>query len=1570
MKERGPRCAVLADLGRKDMKFGKAWAHLALLTGVIAFLCGGCGSKNGAIATTVSLISSVGNTLILGQSTTITATVTGPTNTDVQWVGPSNTTACQYTTTTVSSSGTSTMSAKTACPTDGSLGTLTNEQTTGTATFTAPGVLPDPTKFPGLVINLFACSVATPVKCSQPLLLTIDSGITVRLTPNTAAVPTSEKQPFFAVLTNDLKNQGVTWLLTQQTPTTNTSTNTNAFAALATCSVSGNASGCGSIDTTGVYTAPSAVPTTTVPANTTTAPTDCTTPQNLTVVATSVTDPTRFAIGTITITQGGPITFNGISPTIAPQGAAYWDIFLNAPNMSSSTLITLTDANHGTTQLNSGTGQVKVLFPIPTASTSTTTTSNGCTVTTTTSPGSTGALIRLFANNLTTAGPFTISISDPAQPVTQAANGTFTYNVIPVRPTVSTTAPNNIIQNTTAATQLNIPMTIDGGYFGNQGQLAQAIYPTSNQPLPSQTNGQGTPISNSKQLAVQFPATSINSGLPGLYALSVHSTASPLPSPNNPAVSNLAVFPSYQTNPPAVVGYVGTPMGSNPSAIDIDPTLGVVAVAETTANAVQFYSIGTGTLTPISTAPVGNLPTGLSVNRTNHTVAVVNYGDQSVTVLPIPGAPAQAPGTPFTFSIAGVLQGAVNPAPVPYSIGIDPDTNFGVVAYSSTSTSSASNLGFLVDLNPGDTTTCVPFSGGPTVPPCAFAQVTLNTGAYPRVAMAPHGHLAFVSPGGGGALAGIDVTRPSSSIGIQSLTLAAGIVTVNTTACNTSTLNPSQILFPGNSGTVLITGVPLPGASGNSTTANFNGVYTASAVSDTSFTYIVNNTSSGTVTIPNVTLNCPSTPSSTPVPPAPSSANVFFSSPNLLYGGISRTAQGIAINPISNTAVLADPNATGSAGAEINTINSLDQSVGDISFFANCTFYTTSCSNGPELLGTAEVAWQPYSNSIVSYNPHINQVSVSDPTSSRRYALACELTTPAGSAKPNAGSACITDPSALVLPPACNGSAATCDQLFQTQTTLAGTGQTNITVNNGTTNSLTLWGGLAVDPATNQAFVVMSGSNQIDIINLGPCSAATDFDTFPVQACVNPFNSLKPAQVSDILVPSPQPGFGAVGGVPNANVPNGTLTSATDLAGVQIFGSGFDATTSVRLDGAPIPPSDITFVNSRQLRVTIPASFLSFPHRYALDVINGGGSQSNPTDFYVIQTVDLSTVCPPAITQPSSVAIADQLANGPFQPIAVVSNIGCNNVVTVDLNPADVIGGTGPNPGKFGTVTGSAAVGAGPQGIAVSQPFGLAVTANNSAGTASIVNLLTNSLAVPDVATGTNPTGVAIDDQTGAAIVTNTGSNTISEMNLSLLFGSSPATTLTPLSIGGLQVPTAVAIDPNRGTNNQGIAVVTSLQLISGAPPNGALQVVDIGLGSPALSSTLSTGGVTAPSTGIVFDPTVATGTTNPGVFYASSAGGNVITSFNPDNGVQSSANVGINPTSLALNPETGTVITTNVAGKTTSFVDVTSSPLKTVQTIGLPGSPQFGVAIDPFTNLAVIVDQANNRLFILPASK
>jgi DNA-binding beta-propeller fold protein YncE len=486
---------------------------------------------------------------------------------------------------------------------------------------------------------------------------------------------------------------------------------------------------------------------------------------------------------------------------------------------------------------------------------------------------------------------------------------------------------------------------------------------------------------------------------------------------------------------------------------------------------------------------------------------------------------------------------------------------------------------------------------------------------------------------------------------------------------------------------------------------------------------------------------------------------------------------------------------------------------------------------------------------------------------------------------------------------------------------------------------------------------------QIQIVNLGPISS----------------NNVKSTHISELLVPSPAPGPGVIGGVPNASVPNATLTSTTPLSGVRIFGSGFAPGLQVRLDGVDITTQGGTInapINGgREVDVTIPPFFISAPHHYSLDVISNG-VESNSVNFIVIQSVDMSQICKDSNnnfvnTQPTSVAIADQLANGPFSPIAVVSNQGCNSISVIDLNPTITVGGVPvPNP-TFGAILSTVAVGTAPQGIAISQRRGLAVVTNHGSNSASVIDLTKNPPVplVPDVNTGTSPIGVAINDPTGIAITANNGSNTITMINFGLLFppaGTTPPTTLTPTSIGGIQQPLAVAIDPDRGTNNQGIAVVSAVQL-SSAGPIGVLAVVEIGLATPALSTTIPSGVVSGTPTGIVFDPAVVTGTANPGVFFVNSSGTNVITQFNPDTGGGSSVSVGINPTSLAVNPQTGAILTSNSASKTVSVVDTLSTPLKTRKTIGLPGSPTFGVAIDQFTNLAVIVDQANNRVLLFP---
>lgn len=1453
----------------------KVWSRSKFLGSWLAAICllslSGCGSSSTANVITVTVSSSIGNTIILGQSTTLTATVSGATNTMVNWTNQ----PCQYTTTTVSGT-TSTTSKPIACPTDGSFGTLTNTQATGTATYTAPTIIPDQTKFPGLVL-IFTVQSQQQTSKTGTLNLALDSGISVVLNLTSATVPTNEQQSFNVTLTNDLQTKHVTWLVTQGTPTT-----TIPYPSLTTCSP-----GCGTVTpdpnnpNIATYTAPATVPTST---------TVTSTPAILTLVATSISDNTRFALGSITIIAGGPISFNGISPTIAPQGAAYWDIYLDAPNISSATKITLNyqDSTNsaafiGSKTFDSTSGQIKVLFPIPT--------------TTTVNPASTGARLRLLASDLVippSAGTVTVfvSVTDPGETVTPLpptkpvliANP-YTFQVIPVRPTSTASFPDDVVQGSTAQ---NTRVIIDGGYFGppdNPGPIVR-VYLQS----PGNTVGQdGNNPSTARQLDTLLTTAQINAGSPGLYPLYVSSTATVAPALNNPSVTNIAVFPNYSANPPKVVGSA-IPAGLNPSAMDIDPTIGILAVAETESNKVVFFGIGKGSLTPLA-CPVSscavNLPTGLSINRSNHTVAVVSYMDQTVQVFPLPGTSAPA-GVPFTTPVPlSNLLGSVTPAPIPYSIGVDPDTNLALVAFSSTSVSSAANLGFVVNLNTGSNPLFGCLDPTITVGPCIFSQVTLNTGSYPQIAMAPHGHLALVSPGGAGVVRGVDVTKRSTSTPILSATLTAGLVTITTTT--------DHGLIPGNAGTVLITGVK----NGSNGTI-FNGVFPVAVTSNTTFSYTLNSTVSDSGT----------------------GGTVFYGNPNLIFP-LSSTTQGIAINPITNMAALADANATGLNGAQIDLLSALDQSVSSITFHATCTAYTLLCGGAPELLSTASVAWQPFSNALVSYNPQQRLVSVSDPVSQARYAMVTGL----------------------------------------------GAGGAQISVTNGTTGTLTLWGGVSVDPATNQAFVLESGSapmqpGQIEIIDLGPA----------------PGVPIKPTHISEVLVPSPTVGPGSIGGIPNALVPQATLTciakppalpSSCDLTGVRIFGSGFNASAQVRLDGVDITThaggtvSYVAASGGREIDVTIPSFFLSAPHHYALDVLSSG-AQSNAADFIVIQAVDLSQICPGTNAQPSSVAIADQIANGPFSPIALVSISGCNSISIIDINPANI---------TFGQMIGKPiGVGTTPQGIAIYQRHGLAVVSNNVSNNASIIDLTATPPAplasISPVATGTGPAGVAINEATGAAIVANTGSNTVSLINLGLLFppsGTTAPTTLTAITIGGIQQPLAVAIDPDRGTNFQGIAVVSALSLSNGSAASGALAVVDIGLTTPALSSTIASGFVNAAPTGIVFDPIAHTGTANSGLFYANSSGTNTISTFNPDNGASNAISVGINPTSLAVNPQSGAILTSNTASNTVSIVDTLGNPLRTVQTLGLPGSQTFGVAIDTFTNLAVIVDQANARLLLFP---
>src|SRR6266700_2776791 len=300
--------------------------NLTLLATALACLwLSACSSGNKANQVLVNITGQF-SVMLPTQSQTITALVTGATDVSSAF-------DCSYTTT--PNPTTATPSPKPSASADcssanGAVGVLSNIQNTSTtaastATFTAPANA-DKKKTGKFTINF-------------------DSGIRIAIIPATATLATGETQLF---LVRDLSGNVVppdqlTWCVTFEV---------TAKIDSVSCGTATNS--CGSIDKTGLYTAPAAVP----------AASSATTPaQNaagiVTVFAFSNVDNARIAQAAVTIVKAGDITFSGISPSVAPQGALQQDIFLAATNATSQLGVTLSGTGGNVTVDQS---QIKVFF--------------------------------------------------------------------------------------------------------------------------------------------------------------------------------------------------------------------------------------------------------------------------------------------------------------------------------------------------------------------------------------------------------------------------------------------------------------------------------------------------------------------------------------------------------------------------------------------------------------------------------------------------------------------------------------------------------------------------------------------------------------------------------------------------------------------------------------------------------------------------------------------------------------------------------------------------------------------------------------------------------------------------------------------------------------------------------------------------------------------------------------------------------------------------------------------------------------------------------------------------------
>lgn len=1525
---------------------------LTLATAVLLWLSG-CGSSNvNQVADTVSPTSA---TVVAGTTQVFSSTVTGAATGDLD-----STWSCQYvyTPAPTTSQPNPTQKGPFNCTSGqtvngGSIGTWTTDQTStdNTLSYTAPQLTNFPNPIP--IITFTAAATANKNK-KGTATVTMDTGIRVAITPNTAAAPVgvtpAQIIPFTATLASG-PPFNINWKVMQPVVGSSSQICTD-FPSLSSGGECGTANpngtscspNCGSIDATGVFTAPSTMPTDTSPVSsgtnaTTAAPT-------VTVVAWVSGDIYHYATASITLVNAStnPITFTGIHPTTVAAGGVLQDVWLDARNLLYTTQINFISPSGAVSPISSSN-----VFTVPI-------TANYCTPSATgvtpviTCDASITTRVRLTAAQLAQAGTAQIQIANIPTTSGQAQNISFPLQIVYASPSLVSSVPYNLTSG--------VPTTLsaDGGYYGiGSSPLVNVDF-----------NGLGSAVSTITPRQFNLPLVGSNIPTPpGLYPLSVSfigpsSSSGPTAPPYTTDTTNLAVQPTFSalsncyfslptstqpatqilTPPSIALPAFGGTSAVQPSAMALNSVKGYAVITEQASNSIQLVDLTAQTSSglcsprhapvPVFQLAVGNQPTGVAIDPNAYNGddfgVVVNSADSTLTLLDLTPTTATNLGT---LSLAGLIPGnstsacgalsSGQPCPAPYSVGIDPTTHYGVVAFSN------SNIGFIVNVNPNATAaTSPPCFISSQSPPCAIASVSLVTGSTPQVVVQPDTPVAYVTPGGGlgGVTSVVGTLQTNNTVAIAPASSNGATCAANVATILTATANGLNQAFPG---VVLVQGVT------PTTPVNYNGVYQVLSASNYSFTYLLNGNS------------CPG---STPTPAG--GGSFVFGNPFYTFN-TSTTATGAAFNDVTNTFAYADPNVT---TGQIGFISGLDQSTSSLTVtLGTCTSSTNPCTppaTGPEP-GIRFVSWDPFVNVLIGYDPQTPYNLIS-------------LVNPGG--------------------PTANGSQGP-TRLIQA----INTGQQGC-LTPANSQTCAAYGPMVYDPKTNLVLVANAGSNTLTYLDIDPTSSFKPINISDVQVTSGGVANSQPPLASAPNAPNPLPKAVCAPSNPTNQYATCFQKSVTvgQPATMNILGQGFGSNPVVRLDG---DPTGIT-VNSAtdtQIQISVAASRFTSPHNFALDVLNGS-TGSNAERLYAVAVIDVSATCS-AADMPEAVAYDD------IRHVALVTNNGCNNVSIINMDSTNTFNYGVP----YGTVMSTVSVGASPLGIATIPRLGYAVTANNTESSASIINIsnplqpstlaftaasctvTSGTVNTTNICVGVSPSGVAIDQDRALAIIANTGGNSLSAIDLTPLLQSNsadcPSSTCVPVMqlVATSGPPTAIAVDSNRSE-----AVVTNVQNAGTTSVVGGLDVIALNTNPPARSSTASISTLTANPTGIVVDPAIpssgcgssnpsACTTLSPALFYVSSTQQNAVYSFNPDSSSTAQIPVGVNPYSLGYNFQTGTLLSINSTSNTSSLIDTVNSGNSVFAkraSLGISSQSQFAVAVDNFTNTAIIADQNNNRVLIM----
>jgi DNA-binding beta-propeller fold protein YncE len=1199
------------------MRWWKFSTILALAAALGALGCGG--SSTSGVAITVSPTTA---SVITNRTQQFSGAVTGNSNTAITWTLTCATGVAANSCGSVDATGLYTAPA--------TIPTVTSNGTTTTA--------------PGVTITATAQADTTKTTSAT---LTIITGISISITPTSATVGTGE----FFLFTATVNNPGC-------------NTTSNPTCDNVTWSLSTTLTGIGTIgSTSGVYTAPSSVPS----------------PSTVIVTATSVTDTSVTATATVTVVTATTPTVTSVSPNTTALGGLFQDIYITGTNFISTENVFVNGvqlASSFVTDISSSVLRARIpdyMLAAPPAS-----------------------------------GILTITVSEQsgtAQTCTTDAS-LCQISVVAVRPAVVGPTPDTISQGTAGV----LPFNVDGGFFGTGANPASpAVSATYNGQLRGiQLTGSQT-IDSTRQLTISIGGGS-NSGdftVPGLYPVAVKSNADP----TKFAVTNLAVQPTYSAPIATRVPVGSVPASSAPSDVAINPATGIAVVANMGSNDITLVDLKgpndaqtnppTGTfIANICTAAVGALPpcpasgpTSVSVDYVRNIALVVNSTAKTIAVIDLN---AQA----VTFVLPALQD-------TPHAVGINPVTGRALVAMQQT------NYGVLVDVT--------------TNPPSYAGIVSISTGSNPHVAVEPNLNWAVSTPGGLGSVGIVDLNQQSSNA-ITAVSRTTNVVTV--TVDSTASAPPLSVQI---GDAVNVQNVQFPAGTSSTIAAlapTFNGFYSVSSVGPASnqFSYTQTN---GT-----------QTDVATQSTPQAATGALNYAQP-VATVGLPITVQGIGINPETQIAVLVDP----ATGGVVTFLSLLDQTTSPLSLETN---------NAADV-GTNAAAYNPLTNTVVAVNSFTNTLSVIDPTKPRRL---------------NDSSPYDTLPGPVAV---------------------------------------------AIDPGTNIAVVANQTDNSVSVLNMPAIKPFSITETSP-KTFITTSSLLGSA-------PSPAPqtltviGKGLIcsGGTTNLNIRLDAISLPTSCVG-----SGDRQLT------ATVPTSMLT--SARRFAVDVAdasgdvTNAEGFTVEQSVDVSSSACPTPEPSGVSIDPEQGTQGMAAVTLFGCNDLALIN-LATGTGSVVGVGSNpIGV--AVIPRLHVAVVANNGGAGTASIvdevqQSVKQTVATGSGPIGAAADEATGEVAIANSVANTVTVVNAVTGG--TNSISTGQRPVAVAFNYVNHQVAVADSSGNIV---------GISDGAAGTQTQTFSVAAPTSVVYDPvttDCGSNNTitGITTNTTGCFIANSSTGNQVNVID-----------------------------------------------------------------------------------------------------------------------------------------------